>query len=323
MSLPPAPPLPLANRVGSLEEADDPFGYYDWLGRRAKEDILAALPQEYDLTAKRVLDFGCGAGRTLRHFLDEAERGSFSGCDIDGESIDWMGEHLSPPLTVFQNAEVPPLPVDDRSFDLIWCVSVFTHLTDHWAPWLLELHRVLDEGGLLLVTFMGEGMSEIIAGEAWDEDRIGMNVLRYGQRWDLGGPMVMHSPWWIRAHWGRAFEVEAMISGGFATDSEVGQGLVLMRKKAVTLQPADLEQPEDDEPRELEALRHELFHARAEMAQLRHDHEWLTDRLAEGQARERALEDMHQAFRDSRTWRFTAPLRRFARWGRQLSARVR
>jgi len=327
---PPTPPLPLANRVGSLADADDPLSYYDWLGRRAKEDILAILPADYDFTGKRVLDFGCGAGRTLRHFLDEARRGSFSGCDIDGESVDWIREHLSPPLTAFRNEDVPPLLAADRAFDLIWCVSVFTHLTDHWAPWLLELHRVLDDEGLLLVTFMGEGMSEIIAGEAWDEDRVGMNVLRWGQGWDLGGPMVMHSPWWIQAHWGRAFEVEALVPSGFATDSDVGQGVALLRKKSVALEPIDLERAEEDEPRESKALRHELSHSRAEMVQLRHDRDWLNARIAEVEARSRAHEETIQgqenlirAFRTSRTWRFTSPLRRLARWGRQRATGIR
>ena len=322
MSLPPAPPLQLANRVGSLQDSTDPYAYYDWLGRRAKEDIVAALPSDFDFTEKRVLDFGCGAGRTLRHFFEEAKRGHFTGCDIDSESIEWMLEHLCPPLTVFRNDEFPPLPVEDESFDLIWGVSVFTHLVDHWAPWLLELHRVLDDDGLLLLTFMGEGMSEIIANEAWDEDRVGMNVLRYGQGWDLGGPMVMHSPWWIRAHWGRAFEVEAIVARGFATDSEVGQGVALLRKRAVRLRASDLERPEEDEPRESTALRHELSHARAEMAELRNDREWLRGQLADCQAESQALASMNMAFRNSKTWRVTAPLRRIAHSSRVRARRL-
>ncbi len=48
--------------------------------------------------------------------------------------------------------------MEDGSFDLIWAVSVFTHLAETWSAWLLELHRVLKPGGILLATFMGEGM---------------------------------------------------------------------------------------------------------------------------------------------------------------------
>ena len=58
----PFPPLDLAHRVGSLEAASDPYAYYDDLGRRAREEILGALPPEWTLEGKTLLDFGCGAG---------------------------------------------------------------------------------------------------------------------------------------------------------------------------------------------------------------------------------------------------------------------
>ena len=51
---------------------------------------------------------------------------------------------------------------------------------------------------------------ESLIGETWDEDRIGMNSLFHGHPWSLGGPISFNSPWWIRSHWGRAFEIEAL-----------------------------------------------------------------------------------------------------------------
>jgi SAM-dependent methyltransferase len=79
-----------------------------------------------------VLDFGCGPGRTPRHFLDEAEHAEFHGRDIDDRSIAWLSGHLSPPLHVFQNGEAPGLPLPDGFFDLAYGLSVFTHLGEHW-----------------------------------------------------------------------------------------------------------------------------------------------------------------------------------------------
>ncbi len=46
-------------------------------------------------SGKRVLDFGCGAGRTLRHFVEEAQVAEFSGCDIHGGSVDWINANLN------------------------------------------------------------------------------------------------------------------------------------------------------------------------------------------------------------------------------------
>ncbi len=107
-------------------------------------------------TERRALDFGCGAGRVLRHFNDGAQHSEISGCDIDEPSIAWARERLAPPFHPFAVAEVPGLPQPDEYFDVAWALSVFTHLTDHWAGWLLELHRVLRPSGYLIATFMGE-----------------------------------------------------------------------------------------------------------------------------------------------------------------------
>ena len=125
-----------------------------------------------------MLDFGCGAGRTLRHFLEEAENGSFHGCDIDAPSIAWLESNLSPPLHVFANGEEPPLPLETASLDLIWAISVFTHISDHWAAWLVELHRLLRDDGLLIATILGPGLSE-----EWTEATPDPRVARRGHRW--------------------------------------------------------------------------------------------------------------------------------------------
>ncbi|MCA1697943.1 MAG: class I SAM-dependent methyltransferase [Actinobacteria bacterium] len=63
-------------------------------------------------------------------------------------------------MHVFQTGEIPPLPQPDAYFDLVWATSVFTHISDHWSAWLLELHRLLKDGGLLIATFLGRGVLE-------------------------------------------------------------------------------------------------------------------------------------------------------------------
>jgi SAM-dependent methyltransferase len=265
----PVPPFELASRVGCLEGLEDPTTAYELTGTAIRNDLLAGLPDGYSLEGRRLLDFGCGAGRTLRHFVGDDHGAELWGCDIDLPSVEWLQANMSPPLTVFSNAEVPPLDQPDGSFDLIYCVSVFSHLTRHWAEWLLEMHRLLKPDGLLLATYMGRGFSEEIAQEEWDEDRVGMMVLAPGQSWDLGGPMVFHSPWWLRAHWGRAFEVLSLTESGFAVqDSDHGQGLAVLKRKDVQLSPADLREISDDH-REAPALAHNVDRLMGELEVLR------------------------------------------------------
>lgn len=271
---PPLPPVELAYRVGVMDQTD-PVSSFDAMGADIRDSIIAIQGgAEWFSEGRRVLDFGCGAGKLLRHFLDEAERCEFIGCDIDEPSIEWLREHLSPPLNVFVCNEEPGLPLPDEHVDLALAMSVFTHLTDHWAGWLLELHRVLRPGGRFICTFLGRGMSESIANEPWDPDRIGMNVLRPWQPWNHGGPSVQHSEWWLRAHWGRAFEFERVED----TD-QPAHGLLVLRKRDVSVTAAELQAPEPGEIREFDALHHNVAQLGAETIALATDRDLVMSQL--------------------------------------------
>lgn len=103
----------------------------------------------------RILDFGCGCGRTLRWMRDLTREATVWGVDIDAEAIDWCRGHIGPARFEVTNP-VPPLPFPDNSFDLIYALSVFTHLDyPGQIAWLTELRRVLAPGGIVLLTFLG------------------------------------------------------------------------------------------------------------------------------------------------------------------------
>ena len=276
----PLPPYRLARRVGG---AVTPAEYLE-VGGAVRDEIDRLLPDEWTFEGKRVLDFGCGAGRVLRHFLEEAERAEIWGCDIDAASIEWLQENLSPPLRVLRCEERPPLPHPDGHFDLIYAASVFTHLTDGWSAWLAEMHRLLAADGLLVASFLGhEHVANLSIGSRHEEgeggagvveDRIGMNVIHHWERdWESGGPTVLHSDWWLRAHWGRAFEVATI-------DHDPPHGPVsrhrwgLFRRRAVEVSAAELERLEPDEPRELLAMRGSLGQAQRELGELRGSRSW-------------------------------------------------
>jgi SAM-dependent methyltransferase len=234
---------------------DESGAGYEALGRLCRAEVLGALPPGWDWRGKRVLDFGCGAGRTLRHFTGEARVAEFWGCDVHQPSIDWLTAQVGASMRPFVNGPEPPLDLASGSFDLIYAVSVFTHIGEKWAGWLVEMHRLLADDGLFCATFLGPTMAETISGKPWDADTTGMNV--YGSTSPDGDvfPNVLHSQWWLRAHWGRAFEIVSIKDRGFAAPDVAedcpSHGWIVLRKRDVTVSAADLEAPEPDEPREL------------------------------------------------------------------------
>jgi SAM-dependent methyltransferase len=269
----PIPPFELTARMMHGANLENARAEYRKRGEQTRAAIERVLPADWSWVDKAVLDFGCGAGRVIRHLLPLAPECELWGSDIDPRCIEWVERHLSPPASFVVNGEVPPLPFPDGKFDLIYAISVFTHISTHWPAWLLELDRVLTPGGRAIVTIMSEGMCEAVSGEAWDERNIGMNVYEEGQDWSHGGPMVLHSRWWIEEHWGRLFEIERLQPRAFYGDlggpRQDDQGVVVLRKASKTATVEELERIDISQAREAPALYHDLLHLRAEVAGLR------------------------------------------------------
>lgn len=231
------PPYDLAFRVGGVA---DPEGFIQ-VGQMVKEHILQALPMDFTFENKRIFEFGCGVGRVLRHFIPEArEKGcEVWGCDIDMPSVLWMNEHMSPPFNIFHNSENAHLPLEDNYFDLVFAISVFTHLNTTWNQWLAELRRVLKPGGYAFYTFLHRRPFEMIYQQPFIEDEIGMLVKSVNNSWDNGGPNVFLSVDWLKKNWGNLYDIEFIALGGLGDY----QSIAFMRKP-VSNAPRQLVEPQ-------------------------------------------------------------------------------
>ena len=164
------------------------------------------------------------------------------------------------------------MPYPSGHFDLVTAFSVFTHLGANWADWLLEIRRVLAAGGWFVVTFLDESCSMVLSSVPYAADEVAMTVFGFAEP---GMPYVnvLHSPWWLREHWGRAFEFERLIPGG--TSDPGGplipgvQGVAVLRPGTATLTPDDLWLEAPGERRYAAARRHQLEVLRAEGERLK------------------------------------------------------
>jgi SAM-dependent methyltransferase len=166
----------------------DPESYVEAAHENA-EAIRAAVQRQgrqFD-DLKRVLDWGCGPGKVLqglyygRKSAEHAEaRRQFPelyGCDISHEAVRWAHRNLRFGRFI-PNGIVPPLPFKSESFDLVYGISVFTHLSaEHEAVWLKELQRIIKPDGLVIVTVRGEDMARKAVTPGSEEEAV---LLREG-----------------------------------------------------------------------------------------------------------------------------------------------
>lgn len=271
----PLPPDELIRIAGAPPEAPVRMREtYLEIGAGCKATVLDALGTDWSWDDKRMLDFGCGAGRLLRHLIAEAETAEIFGSDVDPAPVAWVEEHLCPPVAgATVNGFDPPLGFPDDHFDLVTAFSVFTHLGTNWADWLLEIRRVLKPDGVLIATILDQSFSEDLTGIPYVEEEVGMSI--FGQA-TPGMPYVnvVHSHWWIREHWGRAFEILSLTPGEFS------HGTVVLRPREGDLSVQDLEIESAEDPRYLAARRHQQELFAHEAGELRSEYEKAMEELA-------------------------------------------
>lgn len=148
------PPARLRHRVhGGLEPA--PFIEIGKTLTRNIHDLCALVGRDF-YSFDHILDFGCGSGRVLRNLRDAPSTCTLYGTDIDPELTAWCANNLKN-VRVNTNGYNPPLTYPDNTFDLIYSISVFTHLDqDYQNLWLAELQRVAKPGSILILTVHGE-----------------------------------------------------------------------------------------------------------------------------------------------------------------------
>lgn len=211
-------------------------------GQRMAGDIrnaVAAVGRTLE-SFRNVLDFGCGCGRQIRWFADLSGSCRLHGSDVCAPAIRWNQRHLG--FAEFAvNGPLPPLPYPDAKFDLVYSISVFTHLNgEAQEPWLAELERVASPGGLVLISVQGElGFESFKNGALPTTPDLLERLKRHGplaqegfifEPYKVGGDygLAFHDIGYIRDRWCRRLRLAKFIARGI----DGWQDLVVLEKPA-------------------------------------------------------------------------------------------
>jgi SAM-dependent methyltransferase len=127
--------------MNAMLELDDRHWWY-----RGRRRIIRAELDRLPLPADvRVLDAGCGSGRTLEEL---GRYGTVYGIELDPGAAEVAQGRGCGEVRIGRLEE---LPWDDGHFELITCLDVIEHTPDDRVT-LSELRRVCTPGGFLLVT---------------------------------------------------------------------------------------------------------------------------------------------------------------------------
>ena len=118
---------------------------HHWWYRGRRLIVRSELDRLSLASGARVLDAGCGSGRTLE---DLVGYGTVSGIELDPDAAELAAGRGCGEVKVGRLEE---LPWEDGTFDLITCLDVIEHIPDDRGA-LVELRRVTKPGGWMLLT---------------------------------------------------------------------------------------------------------------------------------------------------------------------------
>ena len=190
--------------------AGDAAHYYK-VGLSAINCINEALQRARLTEVQKILDLPCGGGRVLRFLVRRFPEGEITACEIQRGPVRFCARAFGA-RPAYSSVNLDEVSLG-KKFDLIWCGSLATHLTEPGIVALLRLFcRHLTPGGMVLFTTHGDFVFhriprrefEYLLGEE-QIDRIGIDYPKTGygfegydgqENWGVS----LTSPEWIREH---------------------------------------------------------------------------------------------------------------------------
>ena len=110
-----------------------------------RSEIFPLVPKN----CEKLLDIGCGAGRTSSRLKELGLVRYAVGMEVDPVAAAEAKNHLDHVIVADLNRD--SFPVLQEKFDLVLCLDVLEHLLDPWSA-LKEIHKNIQPGGSIIVS---------------------------------------------------------------------------------------------------------------------------------------------------------------------------
>ena len=108
----------------------------------------------------KVLEVGCGEGRSLRDILPVSK--NLTGVDSDKKAVKDAKNHFkNNPTVKILLADAIKLPFKDKEFDFVLCLTTFANFGTKKYKALGEMKRVLKDDGRVIISVFSEDALEI------------------------------------------------------------------------------------------------------------------------------------------------------------------
>ncbi len=167
-----------------LSVAYDAFGttnrFAYWEGGKLHAQFIGGLIKEHaeDKTLS-ICEWGCGPSRVLRHLPQIIGLNhQYYGTDYNEDTIRWCRQNIKN-IEFELNTLTPPLPYESNTFDCLYCISVFTHLSmEMHFSWMSEVSRVVKPNGLIIFTTHGDACCQGLIDDEIESYKAGKLVVR-------------------------------------------------------------------------------------------------------------------------------------------------
>ena len=173
--------LPPFNVAYDAYAVFDPYCYLNQ-GKNHALFVSELIKKYKDIDIGNIYEWGCGPMRVLRHLpsMFEGRNINYFGSDYNKETVLWAKQNFKD-IEISLNQLSPPLPFRSSTFDIIYSISVFTHLSEELTKrYISDIYRILKKGGIFISTFHGDLNSKLLTNSEKKQFNSGQYIERGG-----------------------------------------------------------------------------------------------------------------------------------------------